>query len=75
MYNASVVKLQKAGYIFLRERDIRGRNERINYAIMQSKEFGSWTLLETFTTKAARKRRLLELSKEAMILIDTNFEQ
>ena len=70
MNKTSIEKLQKAGYIFLRERDIPGKCGRVNYAIMQSKEFGTWSILEKFETKAARKRRIDDLSKENNILID-----
>jgi hypothetical protein len=70
MYNDSVIKLQKAGYVFLRKRDYQVGSEQMSYGIVQSKEFGKWTLVEKFPTKAARKRRLLELSKKSNILID-----
>jgi hypothetical protein len=68
MDKKSVEKLQEAGYVFLRERDIPGKSGRTNYAIMQSKEFGVWTILEKFETKAARKRKLKELSELSFIL-------
>jgi hypothetical protein len=68
MNKKSVIKLQEAGYIFIRERDITGRDGRMIYAIMQSQEFGSWTLLEKFETKAARMRRITELCELDNIL-------
>jgi hypothetical protein len=68
MNSISVSKLLKAGYIFIRERDIVGKDGRTSYAIMQSASFGSWTLLEKFATKAARKRKLAELEKSPLIL-------
>ncbi|MDR2286540.1 MAG: hypothetical protein LBE04_03560 [Prevotellaceae bacterium] len=64
MNKQSVLKLQEAGYIFIRERDIPGKTGRTNYAIMQSKEFGVWTILERFETKAARSRRITELETQ-----------
>ena len=68
MTKQSVEKLQNAGYVFLRERDIPGKQGRTNYAIMQSGDFGVWTILEKFETKAARTRRLKELEKESHII-------
>jgi hypothetical protein len=65
MNRKSVEKLQKAGYVFLRSRDCAAY-----YAIMQSKVFGSWTLLEKFATKAARRRRLAELIEQPDMLIE-----
>ena len=63
MTKVSVVKLQDAGYVFIRTRDIPGKCGRINYAIMESKEFGRWTVLEKFETKAARERHLNALDE------------
>jgi hypothetical protein len=69
MNKQSVEKLQQVGYIFIRERDIPGKSGRTNYAIMQSKEFGVWTILEKFETKAARSRRIKQLNLEDKILM------
>jgi hypothetical protein len=70
MNKRSVEKLQEAGYVFLRERDIPGKCGVTHYAVMQSREFGVWTVLEKFDKKVARKRRLEELSRLSNILTD-----
>jgi hypothetical protein len=69
MDNTSIIKLQEAGYIFLRPRDIETK-AGMNYAIMQSREFGAWSMLEKCATKADRARRMKELSELSMFLID-----
>jgi hypothetical protein len=69
MEKKSTEKLLNAGYTFLRVREIQGKpGVRTTYAIMQSKEFGSWTLLEKCETKAACRRRLKELEEQPLIL-------
>jgi hypothetical protein len=70
MNKRSVEKLQEAGYVFIRPRDIAGKCGRTNYAIMQSKTFGAWSLLEKFETKAARIGRMKELEDVPFILVD-----
>ncbi len=70
MTSTSVQKLQQAGYVFLRKRDIPGKFERTNYAIMQSTHFGAWSLFEKFETKAQRDRRLKELDQQPNIIVD-----
>ena len=75
MTKKSVEKLQDAGYVFIRTRDIPGKCERINYAIMQSKTFGTWTVLEKFDTKTARKRQLDLLDALSNTIIDTTGEE
>jgi hypothetical protein len=70
MNKESVEKLQRAGYVFLRERDIPGKCGVMHYAIMQSKTFGNWSILEKFDKKVARKRRLKQLSELSNILTD-----
>lgn len=56
MEKQSVIKLQKAGYIFLRV------DERDNAIIIKySDDFGVWETLEKCKSKAACKRRLMEL--------------
>ena len=69
MTKKSVEKLQKAGYVFLRTRDISGKGDRINYAIMQSASFGTWTILEKFETKAARDRCLKGLDENPHMIV------
>ena len=70
MTKTSVRKLQDAGYVFIRTRDIPGKCERINYAIMQSKTFGKWTILEKFDTKSARERHLNALDELPNTIVD-----
>ena len=70
MTKRSVEKLQNAGYVFLRMRDIPGKCGRVNYAIMQSKTFGNWTILESFDTKVARKMKLGLLDGLFNIIVD-----
>jgi hypothetical protein len=65
MQNKSVIKLQKAGYIFLRLQDQEGV-----YIIKYSDSFGAWKTLEKFKTKASRLRRLNELLEEEKYLFD-----
>jgi hypothetical protein len=69
MTKKTVEKLQNAGYVFLRTRDIPGKKDRTNYAIMQSKKFGTWTILEKFETKAARDRRLKQLDEQPLTIL------
>ena len=69
MTKKTVEKLQKAGYVFLRTRDIPGKSGRTNYAIMQSEDFGRWTVLEKFETKAARDRCLKELDENPRMVV------
>jgi hypothetical protein len=58
MEKRSVIKLQEAGYIFLR---VDEREEGI--IIKYSDDFGVWKTLEKCKSKAACKRRLNELVK------------
>jgi hypothetical protein len=69
MTKKSVEKLQDAGYVFIRTRDIPDKCGRINYAIMQSKEFGAWKILEKFDIKTKKKRRLDVLEGLSNIII------
>jgi hypothetical protein len=69
MDNKSVGKLQRAGYVLLRYRDIPSAGTMV-YAIMESRVFGVWNILEKCKTKAARDRRLAELHADAYILFD-----
>ena len=66
----SVEKLQNFGYVFLRKRDIPGEGGKIDYAIMQSKIFGRWSISEKFGTKAARERRLQILDNLSNTIIE-----
>jgi hypothetical protein len=72
MSRKSVERLFAAGYTFLRERDFVGKCGRTNYAIVRSDRetgFGNWKILESFETKAARKRRLAALEDEPFYLV------
>jgi len=61
MEKASVIKLQEAGYVFIRPQDYEGKSGKKKYAIKQSGEFGVWKILEFFDTKAARERAIKQL--------------
>ena len=62
MESASVIKLQEAGYSFLRVDEKRDdTNKTVSYIIKISSEFGSWRKLNELPTKAATKRELERL--------------
>ncbi|MDR0207052.1 MAG: hypothetical protein LBI45_07345 [Bacteroidales bacterium] len=58
MTKQSKEKLLKAGYVLIRTRDITAKNGKTAYAIMQCKEFGCWTVLNSYTTKTPRDKQL-----------------
>ena len=68
MNKRSVCKLQEAGYVFLRFRDLPGKEKP--YAIMVSSTFGVWHILVRFDTRTARARRLQELEEDDHCLCD-----
>jgi hypothetical protein len=63
MESKSVIKLQEAGYVFLRVEERKEDGKKI-YIIKQSKQFGSWTYLERCKSMAACDRRMKELLNE-----------
>lgn len=58
MTKQSKEKLLKAGFMLLRTRNITGKDGKIKYAIMQCKDFGSWTVLNSYDTKTSRDKQL-----------------
>ena len=61
MTKKSKEKLLKAGYVLLRTREITGKDCTVKYAIMQCKEFGCWTVLNSYPTKTPRDKQLKNL--------------
>jgi hypothetical protein len=65
MESDSVIKLQKAGYSFLRvEERTDDKTKKVRYIIKYSNEFGSWKKLNEYPSKAATKRELDRLIKD-----------
>jgi hypothetical protein len=60
MNGASVCKLIKAGYIFLRK-DAGGGSQGDQPKIKYCNKFGAWSTMELFKSKAARDRKFKEL--------------
>ena len=63
MTKQSKEKLLKAGWTLYRKRDIPGKCGRTNYAIMQCKNFGVWTMLNKYDTKTPRDKQLKNIDE------------
>ena len=68
MTKQSTIKLQEAGYVFVRV-DERERDGKKKYIIKESSDHGVWKFLEVFETKAACERRLKELEEDPFVIL------
>ena len=70
MTSTSVIKLQKAGYSFIRVQEDTDKDGKKKYIIKQSTTFGAWTHFDTCVSKAACERMLKELDEDPKFIID-----
>jgi len=66
MNGVSIQKLQKAGYIFLRDT----YDSENGYTLKYSDHFGAWKIHGKYTTKAALNREIARLLKEPKYLME-----
>ena len=64
----SIIKLQRAGYVFVRavERESRGKK---SYVIQQSERYGEWKNISVFYTKENCEKRLKEIEEHPLCII------
>jgi hypothetical protein len=73
MTKKSVVKLQDAGYEFLRLRTEEDKSGKTKRCIYQSKEFGTWKKIAEFATKKACLEHLCLLENLSNVLVESNY--